>query len=436
MQFKNYNEALDFLYSFIDYETRRTADYSPENYNLARTRTLLERMGVRQSFKAIHVAGTKGKGTTTMLTAGMLSAMGFRTGAFTSPHLTDVRERITINGRMISVPDLTALIGRAADAVEQLSTEMKPTTFELFTAIAFAHFESEHVDWAVIETGMGGRLDSTNVVAPELTVITSISFDHMDKLGNTLGAIAREKAGIIKNGIPVISARQPEEAATVLQTKALYCGAPLSVLGNDFDITIDRRSLSGMSISYRSPATTPPMKLETKILGDFQAENIALCIRTMETLFPLQDAHTAAHKALQSFTMRGRLNIVRRRPLVFVDGAHNRDSMKKLIASIRALTPDASGYAVLFAPLADKDITGMLEAIRTVTPHLIISAPPSHKHVDIARTAEQAETAGLQKVIEPDFKKAVTELTAYCRQHRRVGIITGSLYAVAGVFSR
>jgi len=231
-----FNRALRYLSSLSDYERLRIVRYTSQNFDLERMRALLKRLGnPHQQYKSVHVAGTKGKGSTCAMVAAMLTACGYKVGLYTSPHLVDVRERICINGNMIPTADFARLVRM----VEPMVTRTKPTPsyFDVLTAIAFKYFAEQKVDIAVIETGLGGRLDSTNVIKPEVTAITSISKDHMAQLGNTLGKIAFEKAGIFKAGVPALSVVQDPEAEAVMKEVATKVGAPLDVVGKTIEFS-------------------------------------------------------------------------------------------------------------------------------------------------------------------------------------------------------
>src|SRR3954468_18674657 len=230
----SYSRALRFLATLADFERLRIVRYNSTNFDLDRMRTLLKKLGNPQDqFRSVHVAGTKGKGSTCAMVASMLEASGYKTGLYTSPHLVDIRERVCVNGDLIPHADFSRLVRM----IEPIATKMRPmpTYFDVLTAIAFKYFAEQNVEIAVIETGLGGRLDSTNVIKPEVTAITSISKDHMAQLGNTLGKIATEKAGIFKHHIPALTVMQDPEAETVLKQVAEKVGAPLDIAGKTIE---------------------------------------------------------------------------------------------------------------------------------------------------------------------------------------------------------
>src|SRR5918993_928652 len=230
-----FGRAVRYLGSLSDYERLRIVRYTSQNFDLDRMRTLLKKLGNPQDqYKTVHVAGTKGKGSTCAMVAAMLQASGYKVGLYTSPHLVDVRERIQINGAMIPTADFARLVR----LVEPIISRSRPTPsyFDVLTAIAFKYFAEQKVDIAIIETGLGGRLDSTNVIKPEVTAITSISKDHMAQLGNTLGKIAEEKAGIFKTGVPAVTIQQEPEVEAVLKRVAESVGTPLDVAGKSIEV--------------------------------------------------------------------------------------------------------------------------------------------------------------------------------------------------------
>jgi dihydrofolate synthase/folylpolyglutamate synthase len=226
-----YNQALDYLYSFVDYSLKHISELAKAEFNLDRMFALMDQLGnPHKKYSIIHVAGTKGKGSVAALCASTLKAAGYKTGLYTSPHLWDYVERIQIDGEPISHEQLIELVEEVKPSVARIP---KLTTFEITTAIGLLAFAKNDVSAAVIEVGLGGRLDATNIVTPEVSVITSLSYDHMAVLGNTLAAIAGEKAGIIKEAVPVVSAPQVEEALDVLERVAKEKNSPLILVGRD-----------------------------------------------------------------------------------------------------------------------------------------------------------------------------------------------------------
>lgn len=331
----NYRQALAYMYSFTDYEKRGFAAYAPEFYDLARVRRLLELLGdPLRTFQSVHVAGTKGKGSTAAMVESVLRAAGYRTGLYTSPHLHTFRERIQAGGVLISEADVT----RLAEEIRPLVARVPGiTTFEVMTCLAFTWFAEQGVEWAVVEVGLGGRLDATNVVDPAVSVITSISYDHMAILGDTLAQIAAEKAGIVKPGVPVVSAPQSGEALAVVEATCRERGAPLTLVGRDWTWQAGASDLTGQSFSlhHRQGDITD---LWVPLLGEHQLANAATAVAALSWLPgpPPGLLPAAIPDGLRAVKWPGRLEILGQAPLVVADSAHNGDSAQKLAAALRA----------------------------------------------------------------------------------------------------
>jgi len=333
MQPNSYRDALNYLYSFTDYEKRGFAAYAPENYNLDRMRRFLALLGdPQQAFFSLHVAGTKGKGSTAALAESILRAAGLKTGLYTSPHLHSFRERMQAGGALIPEADVVRLVERARPLVAEVADI---TTFEIMTGLAFTWFAEQEVQWAVLEVGLGGRLDATNVVLPRAAVITSISLDHVAILGKTLAQIAWEKAGIVKAGVPVVSAPQPDEAWTVIEEVCREQGAPLALVGRDWILQPGAFDMDGQHLSIRRERGAEFL-LEggwIPLLGEHQLVNSATAVAaTWEA--GLRLAPGDIRRGLGAVDWPGRLEILSREPLVIADSAHNGDSARKLIQAL------------------------------------------------------------------------------------------------------
>ena len=281
-----YAKALRFLATLADFERMRIVRYTAANFDLDRMRGLLKKMGnPHEAFRSVHIAGTKGKGSTCAMTAAMLQASGYKVGLYTSPHLVDIRERIVINGEMIPQADFARLV----KLVEPLIAKIKPTPsyFDVLTAIAFKYFAEQGVEIAVVETGLGGRLDSTNVLKPEVTAITSISKDHMAQLGGTLAKIAEEKGGIYKAGIPALTVQQDPEVERVLKAAADKVGAPFDIAGKSIEFSYRFESSRLQGPHNRICLTTPNSKFEhlaVPLVGEHQAINCGLALSVIDRL--------------------------------------------------------------------------------------------------------------------------------------------------------
>jgi dihydrofolate synthase/folylpolyglutamate synthase len=382
-----YDEAMRFWFSRVNYEQRSP---KPSDLKLDRIRGLLEMLGRPQdALRIVHVAGSKGKGSTSAMIASILRQASYRTGLFTSPHLCTTEERIQIDGTAISQDELAMLMADIRPCVELMDRQRPAgaigvTFFEIATALGLLHFRRRRVDVAVLEVGLGGRFDSTNVCRPMIAIITSISFDHTQQLGNTLARIAMEKAGIIKPGRPAISGVCDEEARHVIQSICRERGARLVEVGVDFHfshtpalITADRRQPPQVAVTTRRQRW-PAMELG--LLGAHQAANAALAVAAVEELqaqgLRLSDQAVAA--GLAAVRWPARLEVMSSRPLVVLDCAHNVASAQALVETLEQSFPPAQGAPatvngsrrgsrlLLFASSNDKDLPGMLQ---TLAPH-------------------------------------------------------------------
>ncbi|HSZ57362.1 MAG TPA: folylpolyglutamate synthase/dihydrofolate synthase family protein [Tepidisphaeraceae bacterium] len=428
-----YSKALRYLSSLSDFERLRIVRYNSQNFDLERMRTLLKRLGnPHDRFKSVHVAGTKGKGSTCAMIAAMLQACGYKVGLYTSPHLTDVRERIQINGEMISQAEFGRLARLAEPIVERMRP--RPTYFDAMTAIAFKYFADQEVDIAVIETGLGGRLDSTNVIKPEVTAITSISKDHMAQLGSTLAKIAEEKAGIFKAGIPALSVQQDPEADVVLKRIAQKNGTSLDVTGQTIEFSYRFESSRMQGPHNRVCLTTPLSKFEhlaVPLLGEHQAINCGLALSVIDRLksrgFAISDAK--AMEGLARTSVPGRMEILSQTPRVVVDGAHNAASLDAMLRAIGQHIPYDS-MVIIFGCCADKDVPGMLERIAAGADKVIFTRVNSIRSSDpnelAARYVEQygkmAQVADTLDDALAIANRAVTKEDLIC--------ISGSFYLV------
>jgi dihydrofolate synthase/folylpolyglutamate synthase len=372
----SYDEALAFWYGRINYEQRSP---KPADLKLDRMRALMRLLGDPQKrLRIVHVAGSKGKGSTAAMLAAILTRAGYRTGLFTSPHLSGVEERIQIDGRPITADELTVLLSDVRAALAS-SPGLEPTFFEVATALGFLHFWRRRADAAVIEVGLGGRFDSTNVCRPALAVITSISYDHTQQLGDHLASIAAEKAGIIKPGRPVISGATAPEARAVIERVARECRAPLRQLGADFRyeylpgrVTAETTVWPRMRLAVGGPRCRGWMELG--LLGEHQAANAAVAVTAVEGLraqgWPIGDAAVAA--GLAGVRWPARMEVVGRRPLVVLDCAHNVASAEALVETLRSTFPPARRW-LIFAGSGDKDLAGMFRVLARHFAHAFLT---------------------------------------------------------------
>ena len=377
-----YDAVVQFLYQRVDYERGQAALYSSDAAKLDRMRELAARVGnPHDRFSIVHVAGTKGKGSTSAMIAAILTQAGYRTGLFTSPHLERLEERLAIDGGSCPPDDLIELANRVKPHVEAMDRQAEavgqtgPTYFEITTAMALLYFLDRKVAAAVLEVGLGGRLDSTNICLPRVAVITSISLDHTRQLGDSLEAIAREKAGIIKPQVPVVSGVTNNGPRAVVRQVCHELQAPLDELGRDFDFTYaPPRHLEQSAAAGRigvAGCSNPPLPshagcfnyagLDLPLLGRHQAANAAVALAAVNRL-QRQGWHVgeaAVRQGLAHLNWPARIELVRRRPATVIDAAHNVASIEALLAAIDE-SFQVRRRRLLFATSRDKDARGML----------------------------------------------------------------------------
>ena len=410
---RTYESALKYLFGQTDYEQMLRVRYNRDTFSLARMRALMKRLGDPHSrIRTVHIAGTKGKGSTATMLARMLQACGHKVGLYTSPHILDVRERIQVNGTVVSQAALTRLICRVEPLIEKMADD-KPTFFEIFTALAFCHFVDMEVDVAVVETGLGGRLDSTNVLKPAVCGFTSISKDHMQQLGSSLTKIATEKAGILKSQTPAVSVPQDPEAKRALEKVAKAIKADLMFTGEDIEFSFRVESSRQDGCHTRVCLTTPRSRFEhlpVPLLGEHQALNCGLALALLDQLKSqgMKIDDQAAIEGLAGVYLPGRMEMIREDPRVLVDGAHNAASMHALMRAIGQHIPYDS-MVMVFGCASDKDIHGMMAEIATGADKVIFTQatnnPRAAKAKDLADMYE--ETTGRVGQIAEDFREAV-----------------------------
>jgi dihydrofolate synthase/folylpolyglutamate synthase len=316
----------------------------------------------------IHIAGTKGKGSTATMLGKMLESNGYKVGLYTSPHVLSLHERIKVNSEMIKESEMLGLLNRIHTAIEKM-TKVEPLSFfEIMTAMAFMHFSDVETDIAIIETGLGGRLDSTNLIKPEVIGITSLSIDHHHQLGNTLDSIAKEKAGVFKKGIPVITVQQKPEAMQVLKSEAIAANAPLSVTGKDIGFSCRFETSREDGPHTRICLSTPTSKFEhlrVPMHGKHQAINCGLALAMLDKLKSrgYEIDNDKAVTGLRDVSLTGRMEIICDDPRIIIDAAHNAASIKALIHAIGQNIPYDS-LIVIFGCNSDKDVEGMLNQLQ------------------------------------------------------------------------
>ena len=443
---RKYEEALDFLYSFIDYSLKRNFRNAAEKFDLDRMLNFMSLLGdPQEDYEIIHIAGTKGKGSVSSLCASTLLAEGFKVGLYTSPHMVRFTERIKIDDQEISKLAVVEII-------EQLKpiTEKVPdiTSFELMTAMAFLYFSQKEVDYGVFEVGLGGRLDATNIVTPLVSVITSISYDHVKILGDTLSEIAFEKGGIIKDGIPVVVAPQKEEARLKLEQIAQERNAPMIQVGRDYLYAADSHSLQSQHFLLWTPDEQPmvdefiesggrdiwsPLRLRIPLLGFHQVENAATAYAALKTAEKLgltlsQDAY---RKGFSNVQWPGRMEVINHNPTILLDSAHNRYSALRLRQSLDDYFPGLP-VIMVFGASEDKDIEGMFQELLPRVRRVITTQSIHPRAIEAEELEELAHRFGRSALAVKPVEDAL-ELALHEAGQEAVILVTGSIFVVAAV---
>ena len=430
----NYTETIAYLYSLADYEKVRIERYTPETLDLSRVERLLAAVGNPHTrFPTVHIAGTKGKGSTAAMSEACLRAAGYRIGFYTSPHMHTFRERIQVDRRKIAREEVVALVEEVRPLIERTPGV---TYFEAITAIGFLHFARSKVEVAVVEVGLGGRLDATNVLMPEVSVITSLSLDHTYLLGNTLAEIAREKAGIIKPGIPAVSAPQRTEAIKVLEAVSQERGSSLTEVGRDWDYDPGSADLDGQAFTARR-ITGGGSELDGEywipLLGRHQLENATNAIAALDIMrqrgfhIPIE----AVHEGLRSVCWLGRLEILSRKPLVVVDGAHNSYSAQVLRRALEEWFPDQR-WVLIFGASADKDVAGMLKVLLPISEYTIVTRSDHPRAAAPVELADVVAAVGGGAEVSVNVRKSLRRGLALMDPASGL-LVTGSTHLVADV---
>ena len=420
----DYNEAMDYI--------TRVGNFG-SNYGLDRTYRLLELLGnPHKETKYIHVAGTNGKGSTTAIISKILLECGYKVGMYTSPFLEEFEERIQINNINISKDRLAMLMSRVKEAVDIVINEgyNHPTEFEIITVLMLLYFKEENVDYAVIEVGLGGRLDSTNVINPIISIITSISKDHEGILGNSLKEIATEKAGIIKRGIPTVIFPQKEEVLEVIKTKCKEMDSNLiEVKESDYKLLeIDKKNLYNiLELNFNNKK----IKFELALLGEHQVINAAVAVRAVEELDKMNECNIkeeALKSALKSVKWNGRFEVLNNNPFVVIDGAHNPQGIDMLCNNVRKYFDYENLYLIL-GVLKDKDVDEMLENICCMATEIITLTPNSPRALKSEQLKEKVILFNKNCTAGKDYKEAY-ELMLNKANPNDLILVCGSLYMI------
>ncbi len=420
----DFDRTVDFLFGLQKFGTK---------LGLENTFRLLEILGrPEKGRKFLHITGTNGKGSVSALSASALRAAGYRTGLYTSPHLVSFTERMTVDGDEISKEEVAALADRLKRLLDVHAPDMKPTFFEFTTAVAFDYFREKDAGAVVLEVGMGGRLDSTNVITPECSVITNVELEHREYLGDTIEAIAHEKAGIIKPGVPLVTSERKPEALDCIRGVCREKEAPLYVMGEDFGYSASGyRWKDGdviQELDYRGPGGEIKGVL-VPLAGEHQLINAAtaLCALSVSGMAVPEDA---IRKGFASVRWEGRLETVSQKPLVVLDGAHNTDSARALAAAIKKYYSGRYGRLLLvLGVLADKDFRDMAAYLLPLADRVIFTQADYSRAVPADELSRNLDGGKGQATVCADVPGALEKALSWAGPDDMV-LVTGSLYVV------
>ena len=427
----NYQQAEDYIFSYTDYE-KAPMPHDPAFYDLRRVEELLTRLGnPHLAARSVHIAGTKGKGSVAAMVASALSVSGYTTGLYTSPHLHTWRERMRVDGGPISEEEFVALVGGLkpeVEAVNRKATYGQLTTFELLTALGFAFFKRKGAEFQVLEVGMGGTFDATNVITPEVGIITSISLDHTEVLGNSLAEVAGEKAGIIKPGSIVVTSPQPDEVARVIEEACLNRGAELIRVGSD--VTWRSLGFDSDRQSLQVKGRLNDYKLSIPLLGQYQLENAAVAVAALEVLAEkgFKISRDSIVNGLAKVNWPGRLQILSRHPLLVVDGAHNPDSAQKLKQSLEQYFNFDRAILVIGVS-CDKDIAGIVSELAPLFGKVIVTRSRHPRAMAPPPIVAEFTRHGAEVEVAEDVSTALT-LALGMAGARDLVCVAGSLFVV------
>lgn len=417
----NINEALNYIYSFMGKKNLHKNSFNHIN----NVKEILNILGYKQTFKIIHITGTKGKGSTTLVLSNMLKSAGYKTASFVSPHIINVRERIAINNQWISEEDFINITKKIKNILEE-NKIYNITVFEIFTIIGLYYFYIQNVDYACIEVGIGGKLDCTNIVDSSISVITSISYDHMEILGNTIEEITEQKAGIIKENSLVVSAAQEKESINIIKKISKEKNSKLYVFKKDFDVDIISNTNKILEFNYIE--NEKKYKFETTLLGEHQSENISLAFKTFTLLISNEKLYYKAVDSIKNFSINARLTFVQRNPDIIIDGAHNSKSLFRILKTIYKWY---DYLIILFAPLSEKDIKGMCEILQNSDSFIIVSSPnTNYKENDSYKTYQFLKERDNIIHIE-NFNEAIKYMQKLSKEKNIPALVIGSLYSAS-----
>lgn len=430
-QKESYDDAVAYLYGLQKFGIKLGLD---------NTKRLLSLLGNPQNFfKSVHVAGTNGKGSASAMIASVLRIAGRKVGLFTSPHLVSFTERIRIGNVEISEQEVVELTNEVRKVVEEdkkrYQPDFSPTFFEVVTATGFLYFKRKGVEWAVVETGMGGRLDATNVLVPEVSVITGIGYDHKEFLGRTLKEIAAEKAGIIKEGVPVVSSLQEPDAMGVIREKAAEKKSPLFVYGEDFLSRNKGSDMSGVTFDYEGGSRLE--NISVPLCGMHQMENASVAIKAVELIMRKEaiDYHHV-REGLAGIRWPGRMELIKDNGYsydILIDGAHNPSASAALARSLKEyFLPFYDTVILIMGVMSDKDMIGIMQPLLPLASEIIFTATDYERASSPEKLNENAAAMGFDSKVTHSVKEALELAETLTREssQRTVAVIAGSFYTI------
>jgi dihydrofolate synthase / folylpolyglutamate synthase len=430
----NFQESVRYLLS-LGRELAAPTQAAAAKFNLENITLLAKSLRhPEEKYPSVHIAGTNGKGSTAAFLESILRTAGYRTGLYTSPHLERINERIRLNGEEIPDAEFASVFSRIHHIIEQLlansTLRAHPTFFECVTAIAFAHFAEANVEFAIFETGLGGRLDSTNIVNPQVSVITRVDFDHENFLGHSLREIAAEKAGIIKRGVPVVIAEQREEARGVLLAKARELNAPATEVNAVFAIE-SRQVLDGrVRAAVKEIASGVQFRIAPQLAGRFQLHNALNAVAATRVLQSrgFRIGAPNVEQGISAAVWPGRMEKVHSNPDIYLDGAHNPAAARELAAFLEE-NFHGRKLIMIFGALRDKAVDEIAGILFHRAANVIFTEPRTPRSISAAQLAEIAGHHASHFEIIPDAEKALEAAVEKTSPHDAI-FVTGSLYLV------
>ena len=434
-----YKEALELLDNYINYERVSKYPGSEDSFGTERMNLLLELINnPHQDFAVIHIAGTKGKGSTAYLTAAVLRKLGLQCGLYTSPHIVNIRERIQVNNAFISEQEFAECFAIIHEKLQELSGDDIPTYFEILTAIAFFAFSRRNIDIAVIEVGLGGRLDATNIASLPVaaTGITPISYDHSALLGDSLESIAFEKASIIRRKVPVVMGRQESSAATVVVKKARENDCRLKIVGVDIEATVVDEDSEVPSVQIIDIKTSRKnyKNMALPLQGRHQLDNAAMAISLIEEFLEAPIEQSVLEGVWNELVIPGRLEIAGAMPWIILDASHNPASIWALSEYFQKYFTDAQKKVLVFSACADKDVKAMLKILVPLFDIVVFTTNNSSRHVPPSELAEI--TLKLYPNLQHDVKDnplSAVDMAIHLAGEEGVVVICGSMYLVGDI---